>query len=246
MKNLMITLCLVAWVSLSCWAQTNYVQFECGYMRAKSGHSDMFKKGLTAHNQKYHNVDPYKIYVWEVLTGPNSGTYFTALGPVSFTQLDKRPDSPEHNADWQNNVEVHMDYVGESSYWRRDTTLNYTPAGSDDFGKSRIRYVTLNPDESDRWEEQQEKVIEVFKAKNYPAAYAVYTRYGLSAGPTACSEINFKDWAFLDSPNNFIKDFDEVHGVGAYERWLEEITISVDRTKTYDELISFIPELSSK
>jgi hypothetical protein len=68
-------------------AQTDYSQWECGYMRAKPQQSALFEKGLTEHNKKFHNTAPYKIGVFEVITGPNSGNYFLALGPVSWTQL---------------------------------------------------------------------------------------------------------------------------------------------------------------
>ena len=247
MKNLLITLCLMAWVSLSSWAQnTNYLQFEVGYTRPIKGKEDMLKKGIAAHTQKYHSADPYKVYFWEVLTGPMSGAYFTALGPVTFTQLDKRPSSPEHNADWQTNVSPYMEEVGEASYWRLDTALNYRPDGSQNFSKSRIRYATLRPGESDRWTEQMEKVLAVCKAKKYEGAWTVYRRYGASAGPHVCTEMAFNDWAYLDNLGDFMKDFEEVHGAGSWSRFQDELAMAMDLTKTYDELISFLPELSSK
>jgi len=245
MKYLLIMLCLLISATMSVWAQTDYLQYEVGYMKPKIGQLDMLKKGIAAHAKKYHVSDPYKMWVWEVITGPHSGEYFLGLGPATFTQLDSRPSSAEHNADWQNNVVAHLDSEGESSYWRMDKDLDYRPEGSDNFSKSRIRYVTLNPGEGDRWTEQMEKVFAVYKAKNYGASWTVYRRYGLSTGPHVCSEIAFSNWAYLDTPIEFIKDFDEVHGEGAYDRFLDELALAVDRTKTYDELISFLPELSS-
>lgn len=245
MKNLMITLCLLTWASSSGWAQTDYLQWECGYTKPKNGQAEMYKKGFAAHAKKYHAADPYKVFIWDVLTGPHSGEYFVALGPATFTQLDNRPSSAEHDADWRTNVGAYVESEGESSYWRLDKDLNLRPEGSDNFGKSRFRYVTLNPGESDRYTEALKKVYAVVKAKNYGGTWSVYRRYGLSTGPHVCIEMSFPNWAYLDAPVSFIKDYEEIHGEGSYDRFLDEIAIAVDRSKTYDELISFLPELSS-
>jgi hypothetical protein len=185
------------------------------------------------------------MFVYEVINGPHTGEFFIGLGPATFTQLDNRPSSAEHDADWQTNVVPYVESEGESSYWRLDKDLDYRPAGSENFGKSRIRYVTLNPGEGDRWTEQMEKVYKVFKAKNYGSTWTVYRKYGASTGPHVCTELAFDKWAYLDTPNTFEKDFNEVNGEGSFDRFLDELAIAVDRTKTYDELISYMPELSS-
>ncbi len=245
MKNLLITLCLLTWTFSSGWTQTNYLQWETSYMKPKIAQLDMFKKGLAAHAKKYHAADPYKMFAFDVITGPNSGSYFVVLGPATFTQLDKRPSSPEHDTDWQNNVRVHIESESEGAYWRLDSTLNYSPAGSDNYSKSRLRWITLNPGESDRYEEQLKKVVEVYKAKGYKARWSAYWRYGASTGPHLCTEIAFDNWAYLDNQPDFMKDFEDVHGAGSFTRFLEEIAIAADRTKTFDELIVLDPDLSS-
>jgi hypothetical protein len=245
MKNLLITMCLLTSFCLSGWAQTDYLQFEVGYMKPKTGSIALLKKGIAAHAAKFHAADPYKMFIYEVVTGPRSGQYFVGLGPATFTQLDSRPSSAEHEADWQNNVVAYLDSEGETSYWRMDKDLDYEPEGITDFSKSRLRWVTLNPGEGDRWSEQMKKVYDVFKAKKYGAQWHVYRRFGASAGPHVCTEMAFGKWAYLDTDVNFMKDFNEVNGEGSYDRFMDELAIAVDRTKTYDEMISFLPELSS-
>ena len=223
MKNLLITLCLLIWASMSGLAQTDYLQFEVGYTKPKASQLEMFKKGLAAHAKKYHAADPYKMFAYEVVSGPHSGEYFIGLGPATFTQLDGRPSSAEHNADWQNNVLAYVESEGATSYWRLDKDLDYHPEGSTNFPKSRLRWVTIRPGEDDRWTDQMKKVLAVYKAKNYGSAWTVYRQYGASTGPQACTEMAFANWAYLDNQIVFTKDFEEVNGDGSWARFQEEL-----------------------
>jgi hypothetical protein len=89
------------------------------------------------------------------------------------------------------------------------------------------------------------KVVEVYTAKNYPAAFRTYWRWGASRESDAITEMNIPNWASLDRDVKFAADFDSVHGENSYQRLLEEMAIAVDREKTYDELVKYNTELSS-
>ncbi|HJW31480.1 MAG TPA: hypothetical protein VJ508_19760, partial [Saprospiraceae bacterium] len=168
-----------------------------------------------------------------------------ALGSMTFTDIEGRPNSPEHNMDWKMNVLPHVETDGETIYWRQDKDATYSAPNSDHFKYSRLRYFTLIPGERDRFEDQVKKVAAMYKGKAYPASYNVYWRFGASTGPHVCTEINMEHWSYFDRPDTFEKDFEEVNGEGSYERFMEEYKLCIDRTKTYDELIEFQPDLSS-
>ena len=95
-------------------------------------------------------------------------------------------------------------------------------------------------------EELIKKVAAVYKAKNYPASYYVYFRWGASTGPHMAAEINFDNWSYLDRPDTWEADFNSVHGEGAWQKYLDEAANYIDRSKTYDEFIVWNKELSSK
>jgi hypothetical protein len=246
MKNLFFILLLLGLFSGTAAAQATYRQWETGYIKPKSDKVDMFEKGLAAHNKKYHNADPYKVNVFEVTMGPHSGSYFVVIGPMTFTQMEGRPDSDEHNADWANNVVPYIETNDDDGYWRQDQDIMYRAPNSDNYGKSRIRNYTLLPGERDRFEAQAKKVMDLYKAKAYPASFFVYWRWGASAGPHVCTEINMDNWSYFDRPDTFAKDFDSVHGEGAYEDFIDEFELCIDRTKTFDELITWSKKLSSE
>jgi hypothetical protein len=236
---------LIAGMLSATTAQTDYTQFLVANLRPEPDKIAAFEAGLAAHNKKYHTADPYKAWVWSVQTGPGSGSYDYVMGPVTLAQMDARTTTPEHDADWNNNVLAHCDELGETNYWRWDPDIHYMPEGASNFSKSRLRFVTIRPGQADRYEEQIKKIAEVFKQKKYPIGYNVYWRFGVSQGPHAVVGLDLAKWADLDNEDTFVADFNSIHGAGAFDRFLEELDIAIDRSKTYDTLTEFMPALSS-
>jgi len=244
-KNLTL-LFIILLIYTTVQAQSDYRQWEAGYVSVKSGQSEMFEKGIAAHNKKFHNADPYKIAVFSVLSGPNSGKYFVALGPVTFSQIEGRPTGDEHGMDWDKNVLPYIDSEDETSYWREYKDALYRAPGSDNFTRSRFRNFTILPGQHEQFETLVKQVANMYKVKAYPASYSVYFKWGASAGPHAITEISVDHWSYFDRPDTFEKDFEEVNGAGSYKRLMEGLELCVDRTKTFDELIEYKPALSSE
>ena len=245
MKNLFITLSLLLGMSTSGWAQTDYMQWETHRFKVKPGQTEMFEKGLAAHNKKFHNAAPYKTAVFSLHTGPNSGDYEIALGPMTFTQMEGRPSGEAHDSDWEKNVIAYVESTGESEYWRADKDIEYAPPGSEAFSAIRWRYFTVKPGQGDRFASMLEQVENVYKTKNLGAGYRVYWKWGASQGPHVCAEMSMKSYAYFDQPNTWEKDFEEVNGEGSYDRFMEDLDRCIDRTKTYDEMAKFESSLSS-
>ncbi len=244
MKNLLYTLIVLLSAAFSLQAQTDYKQWESHYFKAKPGEREAFEKGLAEHNKKFHNQDPFKTAIFNVVTGPHSGLYDLEMGPMTFTQMENRPSSDEHDAHWKKVME-HGELVGETVYWRADKDIEYKPENSKEFATYRWRYVTLLPGGGDRFEALMKDVLEVIEAKGYDASFNMYWRFGSSQGPHVVTELGMKSMAWFDQPMTFTKDFDEIHGEGAYDRYVEDLDRCVDRSKTYDEIVNFNAKLSS-
>lgn len=243
MKRIMLFIAVMAVASTS-FAQTDYSQWEVMNVKPKADKIDLFKKGLAAHNKKYHATDPYKVAVVSVLTGPNSGAYTWIMGPCTWTQLDSRPVRGEHDMDWDKNVVPFCESFGEVSYWRVDKDINYQPANASTFAKARLRFYTVLPGQGDRLTDLLKKVVEVYKKKQYPAAYNVYRRQGAAEGPSVVVGLNFAKWAYFDSAPNLMKDYEEMYGANSWNRFINEFELCIDRAKTFDELNEVVPELS--
>jgi hypothetical protein len=230
-------------VTASTGQNTNYMQWEVMYITPKADKIDLFKKGLAAHNKKYHPAGAYHASIAAVVSGPNTGAFAWIMGPTTWTQMDGRPGAGEHQLDWDKNVGMYVEKYSESSYWRLNTDVNYRPEGADGFLKQRDRVYDVKPGQGARFTEQIKKVLEVYKQKKYVAAYSLYERVDATAGHEAIVGISFAKWAYFDSQPNFRSDFESVHGVGSFDRFLEELDICLDRSETFDELLEWMPDL---
>jgi hypothetical protein len=232
-------------IAITAHSQTDYLQWEVMSITPKADKLDLFKKGLAAHNKKYHASDPYKVGIASYVTGPKSGSYAWVMGPCTWTQLDSRPVKGEHDLDWDKNVVPHCESFGEVVYWRLDNDINYSAANSSTFTKTRLRNFTILPGQFGRATEQFKKIATVYKQKGYNASYHAYWREGASTGPHLIISIDFAKWAYFDSQSAFVKDFEEIHGAQSWNKFLEESALCIDRAKTYDELIEWVGELGS-
>jgi len=245
MRKPAILIAALAFIWSGIQAQTDYVQWLVISLTPKLSEISQFEAGLTAHNKKFHTEDPYKAYVYSVNTGPGSGSYMWVMGPITWTQTEARPTVADHDTDWNENVLAHCESVGEVGYWRLDKDCSFGPEGASGYTHSRMRWTTTYPGQGDRYAEQMKKIAEVYKAKNYNAAFNVYWHYGLTAGPNVVSSMDFEKLSFLDEDINFVKDYESVHGDGSWSDFMEEINLSVDRAKTYDEMLEILPDMSS-
>ncbi len=230
--------------TLTTLAQADYQQWEVMNIIPKIDKLDLFKKGLAAHNKKYHASGPYKVGVSSVITGPSSGAYSWIMGPCTWTELDARPVKGEHDLDWDKNVTPYCESIGEVSYWRLDKDVNYNAPNSATFLKSRLRFHTVYQGKQERVSELFKKIAEVYKKKAYPASYHAYWRMGASAGPHVAVSIDFAKWAHFDNASTIAKDFDEVHGANSWNRFMEDLALCIDLSKSFDELNEYDPSLS--
>lgn len=92
----------------------DYMMYETQYLNVIPGHTQQFNDAMKAHNDRFHASGPYQASVWSITAGPHSGRMFWAMGPCTFTDLDNRPSSAEHQSDWADNVLAHAEQ-GEST-----------------------------------------------------------------------------------------------------------------------------------
>ncbi|MBL7871664.1 MAG: hypothetical protein JNM78_08650 [Cyclobacteriaceae bacterium] len=236
MKKQLFLMAVLAMLCSAAGAQTDYLQFGVLNITPKIDKVDLFKKGILAHNKKYHAAAPYKANVAAIITGPNSGDFVWVMGPTTWTQLDGAPGEGEHNLDWDKNVTPYCESIGEYSYWRDYKDARYDAEGSATFKKSSMRANRVYPGQMDRYLEQMKKVAEVYKKKKYTGSFSVATIVGATTGINAVSFSSFAKWSWFDRGTVFSKDFEEVHGAGTWVRFLEEIDLCVDPSSTYTEL----------
>jgi len=220
MKKLTVLIVMLAAVLSFSMAQ-DYSMYETQYLKVHPGKTSELLEALAAHNKKFHSSGPYTANVWSVYTGPYSGQLVWAMGPCTFTDLDKRPSGDDHDKDWEDNVTSQAE-VGLSEYWRLSPSLSHAP-DSDSHKIIRVRILNIKASEGYRFRALVEKMKEVWTKKNYPFRTNVYrNRMWSRDGRDWAFVTAFDKWADLDRDNTFSDDYEEIHGSGSWRLFLEE------------------------
>ena len=193
---------------------TSYEMFELLYLTPRTDKIMELGEALAEHNKKFHADAPHQAHVWMCNTGPHTGDLVWVMGPMTFTDMDSRPDTKEHTEDWMKNVMPNVKMVSDGEYWKRDDKLSYTPEGAT-AGKEIWSVYDIVPFEGYRFKALLEKVVEVYREKNYPNYFQVYnSQFDGGNGHDVAIEFGFKNYAFFDEEDKFWKDYEEVHGEG--------------------------------
>ncbi|MCF8369446.1 MAG: hypothetical protein K9G76_10425 [Bacteroidales bacterium] len=245
MKKLLLITAVFCFV-LSGFTQENeskdYKMYELMYIKPRTDKLKELNEALAHHNKTYHNEGPNKVHMWYASTGPHTGDLVWAMGPLTFTDLDSRPESKEHLEDWMYNVMPNVKEVSEGEYWKLNSKLSHSPEGSFS-GKEVWTVYDIKPYESYRFTAIIEKVVEVYKKKEYENYFTVFeSQFNGNDTRDVAIGFGFKNWAFFDKESTFKKDFEEIHGEGSWFKLMEEYRDVVN--SSFEEVSEYMPEIS--
>lgn len=239
-----MTLAVMAFVTFAFAQESeNYVMFENTRLVVKTDKYEEFSKAMAHHNKTYHSDGPYHANVWSVSYGENSGQMVWSMGPCTFTQLDGRPTGVEHMEDWMHNVMPTIKKIDGSNMWKRDNDYSYSPVEDDRSSKLSITVYDIKEWQGYRFKEILSKAIQVYKEKKYDWSFSTYwPQFSVHADEDVALVWGFDSWAWFDKDPNFKNDFEEIHGEGSWQKFLEELRGTINGSK--DEVWEIVPELS--
>ena len=225
-KLIFIILTLVTSFSL---LGQEYIMFHTSYIKVKDGKHSQLRSAILKHNAKYHNGDNRpKAYLWYVDTGPKSGQYTWAEGPMTFSDKDK-PLTKEYMRDWQANISP----FGEQHsfiYMMRDEEMTYNPE-NEKVGKNillkRIK-IKNGPEHVDAVENTVQKIADVLENTGSSQARRVYRNVFPDGGQEIMLVYPFNSWTqfgngTLGLPDGFQDDYEEINGRGSWKRDVMDI-----------------------
>ena len=99
--------------------------FEVNVVKPRAGMNSAFEASWKLHLNKYHKTSD-KRNVYEVTSGPNSGSYVIVEGPFSYADMDKAlPNAKEHSLDLEKNFAPKIEPESENFIVRWADTLSY-------------------------------------------------------------------------------------------------------------------------
>jgi hypothetical protein len=202
-----------------------------------------FEKALTAHAQKYHTGDNHW-RVFAIQSGPDIGGYHITEGPKSWESEDARGDiNPEHQADWNKNVAVHLTDRQSGGYSVYTDSLS-TVALGDFSDKINISHVYPKIGQGDNVWNMIKKLKKAWIASGQTVA--VYSAN--SSGPAQYTLVTRYKQGLKEKASGFRKPFKEVYeaenGAGSYAQYLKDAAEFI--SENWSELLFLRKDLSSK
>lgn len=222
--------------------EEGYVMYENTRLVVKTDKYKDFGKAMAHHNKTFHADGPYQANVWNVTVGAKAGQLIWSMGPCTFSQHDERPGGSAHMQDWLFNVMPNIKYTDGSNMWKMDDKYSYSPEGSN-FSKLNIRVYDIKEFQAYRFKELLGKALQVYIDKNYDWSFSTYwPEFDTEADEDVALVWGFDKWSWFDKDSNFKKDFEEIHGEGSWEMFIDELKGTVKGTK--DEVWELVPKLS--
>lgn len=244
MRRLSIILMTVmAFISFSFGQEKeSYTMFENTRMYVKTDKFKEFGEAMANHNKKFHAEGANHANFWMVSVGAQAGSFVWSMGPCTYTDLDSRPGGKDHMEDWLYNVMPNVKYIKGTNYWKLDEKLSYFP-NSENSSKLSIRVFDIEDYQSYRFKEVLTKVVEVYTEKNYEWSIGTYwAEFDVAEDEDVAIVWGFDKWAWFDKDPQFKNDFEEVHGAGSWQPFLDELKGCIKGAK--DEVWELVPELS--
>jgi hypothetical protein len=202
-----------------------------------------FEKAIAAHAQKYHTGDAHW-RVFAIQSGPDMGGFHITEGPTSWEGEDKRGNlGNEHNLDWNKNVTIYLTDKQSGGYSVYIDSLSTVALG--DFS-DKIQITHWYPKLG--WNSKAVSMIKKLKAAWVAdgSTVAVYAANG--TGPAQYTLVARYKQGLKEKAAGFRKPFrttyDEVHGSGAYDDYLDNLRQYVN--EIWSELLFLRKDLSSK
>jgi len=223
------------------FSQEKYSMFENTYIYVKSDKQKEFSEAMAKHNKEFHGEGPYHVNVWMVTGGLYDGAIVNSMGPLTFTELDSRPDSKEHNEDLMENVMPYVDKMVETGYWKMSKKASYIPDAPPS-QKLLITVYDIEQWQEYRFREVMEKVAAVYQEKDKKHYFALFkSAFDMAHGRDAVTVWGFDSYSAFDEDWTFKSDYEELHGEGSWQMVLDEYRAVVKGS--VEEIWTIMPEM---
>jgi len=240
------TLLVVLFFTLTVNAEKSkaYTQWDTFRFTINNQYANKFTKNMRAHIKKYHVKAPLKTKIYNVTYGPDANDLIWVMGPVSYSELDARPDNKKHDDDWADNINPYITSYNQSEIWRNmeGLVINNLDEKSASPEKFSARYLTVNSDQDPEVVKylltQVKDTLDKIGKVKYWAIMENQFIQGNTNGRHLMGLSSMDSWAELDEDWEFNKHFEELYGKGSYKafranysgvfknQWHEIITVN--------------------
>jgi hypothetical protein len=222
--------------------------YKVNMLMPRSGMQSAFEESWKSHLAKFHSqTDKRRVY--EVMSGPETGSYVVVEGPISYASMDTvLPTAKDHRLDLEKTFSPELQ-SNNNMLVRWVDTLSYK--GDVHAELSVINIIVIKDGKLSDYMAESRKTILLYTKLNAPFSFNALVRQQAGSSPTIVLIRNLKDgYKELDQDyfhlpmdwfkTNYIKEY----GQAAWDnrvKLFEDITVS--RTQHFEK---FRADLSSK
>jgi len=246
MKKILFMLLSVATVSVFGQGKTLYT---VNVVKPKAGMRSAFEAGWKLHLDKFHKTDDKRM-VYEVISGPNLGSYTIIEGPYAYADMDKeKSNAKEHGLDLEKNISPKQELGMMNFTYRLVDTLSRN--GDVKADKFLVTITTVKDGKLGEYLAELRRGTMIGDKLNSPFSANVYVQQQAGSSPTVVTVRNLKNGFkememnyFQLPPNSFRDAYVKEYG---QEQWDKRLKLLVDdvvsRVQQFEKLR---PDLSSK
>jgi hypothetical protein len=236
-----IKLCL-GFIALTaiCFAQSPQERIGSSYrLRAKPGNNEALKAALITHAEKFHGgANSWRIS--QVISGTHEEMFQINEGPNTYAGLEERGDlGAEHTAQYNQTItplvesrigNIYTRYLADYS---TAAVISPTPVK-----KFTLRHLYLKPGRMSHFMDGMKLIKNTWDTLGWNVAVYSTMYSGEPKVIIARRFTNgFKDFSATDG-TKFTAAYDKVNGSGAYNKYLETLSLDVD--KMDEEILEFL------
>ena len=239
--SLLTIVALIFGAMLTLYAQDDsqsYRMWEDIMLTPDNAHLKTLETNMRKHNQTYHKSGPFKATVYTISTGPNVGNIIWEMGPLTYSDLDKRPAVGGHDEDWRDNIMPYIKKMQTAEYWRANRNLNNTDMidNLSDFPIAFVRYYEVKDGPTPGVGTFFERISKTVKALDGVNPWGVYYnefRQGDLGRHIATFSFS-PNWADFDRDVNWVENFNKVNGANSWQNQQDLYEANFDNT--WDEI----------
>lgn len=182
-----------------------------------------FREAMKSHNDQYHSGGSHGARVFSIFNGPEAYNYMFVSGPMPWSAMDEvMEDSDAHDKDWFDNVIPYIKDETDVTIWRFDPKSSHFPQNFE-MDKLQVMTFDIKRGEYGNMKEHVTKMTDVLKEKYSDMPVGIYENEFSSTkdGRDLSVVYFFDDFAWIGEDHQWKERYDEVHGEGGYEEFMQ-------------------------
>jgi len=204
-----------------------YKQYDTFRFTVDNQYAKKLTKNMRKHIKKYHVKGTLKTKIYNVTYGASANDLIWVMGPVSYAELDARPDDKKHDEDWADNINPYITSYNQSEIWRNmdGLVINNQDEKAEAPERYITRYLTINSDQKkdviNYLLTQIKNTLDKTGKVKYWAVLENQFIQGNINGRHLMAISSMESWAELDEDWEFGKHFEALHGKGSFKAFRE-------------------------